>query len=165
MDLKLKAWDKRKKEMVTNFVLAPTSPTWSGFPIETPQQIEDLIMAIHHEWTPGQNISPDLWAKVFEFISCDYTYTDWANMYGGENYEILLYSGMSDDKNEEIFEQDILKTNIGNCQVIFREAMFICEWPFYGATDLAPFNVPLFSYHTGGITKIGNTFENSDLLE
>ena len=121
-------------------------------------------MAIHDRWTPGQNIAPDLWAKVFEFISCDYTYTDWANMYGGENYEILLYSGMNDDDNEEIFEQDILKTNVGNCRVLFKEAMFVCEW-IDQMVDGEPFSVPLFSYYTGGITKIGNTFENSDLLE
>jgi len=39
-EIKFRAWDKRKREMTTNFVMAPTSPDWSPFPIEKAELIE-----------------------------------------------------------------------------------------------------------------------------
>ncbi len=62
-ELKFRAWDKEKKTMVEDFVIAHTSPTWGAFPVEYPC---DEVTAV---------------LKQFQDPMGDYTLTDWSNYY------------------------------------------------------------------------------------
>lgn len=103
---KFRAWDKNKKEMITNFVFAPTFPDWSGFPIERVEWLEKYQQIIGEKLG---TIDDDYKLKLLEFVTSDYSLIDWANWYGINNYIITQFTGFLDINEKEIYEHDIVK--------------------------------------------------------
>ena len=93
---KFRAWDKKQKQMVTNFVIAPTSPGWSAFNFDS--SLSDEIEKIY------KNLCGDTlaWAG-------DYSVIDWGNWHGIEEYVIMQFTGLLDKHGNQVFEGDVLK--------------------------------------------------------
>jgi len=94
---KFRAWDKKQKQMVTNFVIAPTSPGWSAFNFDS--SLSDEIEKIY------KNLCGDTlaWAG-------DYSVIDWGNWYGIEEYAIMQFTGLLDKNGNQVFEGDIVES-------------------------------------------------------
>jgi hypothetical protein len=79
-ELKFRAYDKKRNEYTTNFIIAPTSPTWGAFPIEHIDK------------------------KTKKYLcDGDYTLTDWSNVYGIIQYIVEQFIGCYDINKEEIY--------------------------------------------------------------
>ena len=155
-DLKFKAWDKEKKIMVTDFVLAPTSPTWGAFPIEHSEKLEEYQKIIRDKIGI---IDTDDKFNTLGFVSSDYTLTDWANYYGLENYIILQYIGLKDKNGKEIFEGDIVQLlDIKNYKVLLRTEV---KWSKQGLN----FNIWPEHDENKVWEIIGNIYENPELVD
>ncbi len=68
-EIKFRAWDKQENKMVGSFILAPTSPHWSAFPIETPDDMLKHDLRVY-----------DL--RHGDELHGDYSLVDWSNYYG-----------------------------------------------------------------------------------
>lgn len=93
--IKFRAWDKYRKAMVTDFVMAPTSPDWAPFPIENSEEANKLLN--------------DLDRKNGDPFGGDYTLTDWGNYYGIENLIVMQFTGLLDKHGKEIYEKDLIR--------------------------------------------------------
>lgn len=166
--LKFRAWDKEKGQMVTDFVLVPTSPTWGAFPIESPdEQLQDDL--ISYEERNGQ------WPIGF----ADFDLVDRSNYYGLLNYEVMQWTGMDDKNGKPIFEGDIV---VQNCYPYFHDGTAnyrgTVEWEF-GAWQVVLHCInPNVRGISDGINElldddgeggknyevIGNLYENTELI-
>ena len=154
-DIKFRAWDKKEKKMTTEFVLAPTSPTWGAFPIRHSEELnkyQDIIRkkigVIDEDWK----------FQLLNFISADYTLTDWANFYGLENYIVMQYTGLKDKNGREIYEGDIVKRVDGTTRllIVWYKSGFHFAWTEKEISS--PVSNPSY------FEVIGNVWENKELL-
>jgi len=147
---KFRAWDDHRKEMVTNFILAPTSPDWAAFPIERPDNLVQVSLREMEE------------RKGYLFPCGDYTLTDWSNYYGIEHYKIMQWTGIIDIDGNEIYEGDIVKNEYGEMGIIiFQNGAFVSEY-------IEPYNWDKMQVYDGILNNqliIGNIYENPELLK
>jgi hypothetical protein len=151
LPLKFRAWDKEAKKMVTQFVLAPTTPTWGAFPIEEPD--EQLLVGLRnyeYRTLPGPLSGTG-----------QYTLTDWSNYHGLMNYEIMQWTGLVDKNGKDIFQGDIVAFKDYTDAIHAEVVWYDCGWA-YGPKD---WHVPYRAYLLHNrIEVIGNVWENSELL-
>jgi len=149
-DIKFRAWDKNKKEMITHFALIPTEPGWSGTPIEQPTK--------------------EVCEELFRYDSlADYTLIDWSNWYGIINFIIMQYTGLKDKNGLGIFEGDLLRSwedeewwiygivtysDYNGAYFLADKEGFITDW------DMADEPSEWDKFEV-----IGNLYENPELLE
>jgi len=83
-----------------------------------------------------------------------------------EFYELLQYTGLKDNLQNEIYEGDIVKTIGKNGYTIFE--INSIEW----SNDSASFtfgsfcNIPIaLNFHGGGCEVVGNIYENPEILK
>jgi hypothetical protein len=140
-EIKFRAWDKEQNKMLDKFVLAPTSPSWGGFPIEEPddQLLSELIKYDMRHGDP---------------LGGQYTLIDWSNYYGLSNYILMQYTGLKDKNGKEIYEGDIV--DVTKCDGIPHK-LFEIKW------DKGGF-YPLTLYYLE-CQVIGNIYENPELLK
>lgn len=148
MKLKFRAWDNKFNKMVYDFILAPTSPDWSAFPIEQPDDITRKDLRKMEE------------RKGYLFPCGDYTLTDWSNYYGIEYYKVMQFTGVKDKNDKEIYECDIVKCNdyplstlelIGEIVFVnqaFKIRTVLGDWSFVNNPEV-----------------IGNIYENPELVK
>ena len=107
--LKFRAWDKKKKKFVYNFILAPTTPDWSAFPYEKAKDLERYQNEIHEKIG---DIDEDWKWKLVGFTTSEYSIFDWANYYGTMNYVVEQFINKVDKNNKDVFEGDLFKAQV-----------------------------------------------------
>jgi uncharacterized phage protein (TIGR01671 family) len=166
-EIKFRAWDKKKKKIVTDFVLAPTSPSWGAFPIEKAAWLEEYQKIIHDKI----GCIDDEWKlKLSSFTTSDYTLTDWANYYGLEEYTIMQFTGIHDKNGKGIYEGDIVKriAKRSCCGAVEYTIEGVVEWFCEGwvvrenGDDIG--GCAWANQKNEIIEVIGNIFENPELL-
>ena len=103
--IKFRAWDVERKQMVTDFVLAPTAPTWSAHLI---RENEELSKIIHDYFLSKGDI----------LSSNSYTVLDWSDYYGISNYKIMQFTGLYDCEGTPIYEGDIVEASWGYSGIV-----------------------------------------------
>jgi len=77
--------------------------------------------------------------------------------------EIMQYTGMKDKNSKEIFEGDIIQANISKYSVpTMGEVIFCVQYSTWASRNLAG---NTFLWKLDKIEKIGNIFENPDMLK
>lgn len=104
MELKFRAWDKHQRIMVTNFVIAPTSPSWAPFVIRKSEEANKLLNELDHK-----NGDP---------LGGFYTTTDWGDYYAINEYTIMQFTGLRDDLGNDLYEGDVIEFD---CEEMGRE--------------------------------------------
>lgn len=147
-DLIFRVWDKEKKVMLyNNFSLQPTTPTWGAFPIEHPEQeLLDLVEEFQIKEYKKKGFS-------YPNTGNDYTFTDWANWYGLEHYEVMQYICMMDIIGNKVFEEDIIEGLHDFGPGGWMRSIGIIRWKGYGYE----------MQYWKDSEVIGNTFENPEL--
>lgn len=140
---KFRAWDKVQKKMVTNFMLGPTSPTWSPHIIRGSEKpdLDSLLDDYFHQ----------------EIIGGNYTVTDWSDFYGIDNLIVLQWTGLFDKKGVEIFEGDLVKMIDEVCKIIYNNCTASFDFMYAGGDCESLEDIE-------DIEVIGNIFENPELL-
>ena len=98
MKSKYRAWDKIRKKMMYNFVLAPTSPTWGAFNYCGEEKFD-------------VSIQPKVLKKIPKDLRLlvgygDYGVFDWADFTGLHDYEVMMCTMHKDLKGNEVWEGD-----------------------------------------------------------
>ena len=134
-NINFRAWDKNKKQMVTNFVMAPTSPTWAPMTLEHSNDLTNLQKYIEE----GLGIIDDkIKMALLSFVTSDYTMIDWSNYYGIDNYEVMMQIPYNDQNNNALFENDIIvigKQNLNMSQIVFDLDKFSLKIMDYNLRD------------------------------
>lgn len=153
--IKFRAWDTEAHKMVTDFVIAPTSPTWGAFPIEQPdEQLRSALTAYEYRHDNGPLAGHG-----------DYTLVDWSNYYGLMNYKLMQFIGVLDQNGKQIYEGDIIR-----CKYMRKTALYsIGELDAYGVA--AQMIIPYTGYylyahiaHKDTAIVIGNVYETPELI-
>lgn len=108
-------------------------------------------------WCKGtsenSNFNKKRWISLDDFILNKY-YKSFSSILECEHFEVLLFSGLKDKKNIEIYSGDVIKAGAITGIVNFSESAFFID-------DTLLFNA--FILMAGDIEVIGNIYDNPEL--
>lgn len=135
-EIKFRAWLKKEKKMV---------------------QVSRLpLKAKNGKYEDGQSVG---WYYTDQASYNDYD-IDYSNI---EDIELMQYVGLKDKNGKEIFEGDIVNTNIDLMGIVRFDIGYYFEWITNNLVSI--WNKDMKVWVEWGLEIIGNIYENPELLE
>lgn len=153
-ELKFRAWDKQKEEMLHNgFILVPTTPNWSASIDRGSIELETWYDKFLLEKQGDHLGSGGIWIG------------EGADYYAVDNLTVMQFTGLTDKNGVELYEDDIVNGAHFNGSYAYGKIVFWCgEWTIEPIPNIEG-TASLYESLKYGIEKIGTIHENPELLK